>query len=116
MTGALVSMASSETFPLIAFLTGALMNIPVPSGGGEWAVVGPSVIKASHLLGVPVEKSAMAVAYGDSVTNLIQPFWTLAFMPLFARGTPLQARDIMVYTAPVCVFALFLVGTLILIF
>jgi len=29
---------------------------------------------------------------------MIQPFWTLAFFPIVAAGSSLQARDIMGYT------------------
>jgi short-chain fatty acids transporter len=37
----------------------------------------------------------MAVAYGDQLTNMLQPFWAL---PLLAI-TRVQARDIVGYTA-----------------
>lgn len=47
-------------------------------------------------------KSAMALAWGDSWTNLIQPFWAL---PLLAIAK-LQAKDIMGY----CVLALIVLG------
>ena len=45
-----------------------------------------------------IAKAAMSVGYGDSWTNMIQPFWTLAFFPIVAAGCRLQARDIMGYT------------------
>ena len=41
---------------------------------------------------------SMATAYGDSWTNMIQPFWTLAFFAIIGAGVRLQARDIMGYT------------------
>ena len=40
-------------------------------------------------------KIVMAVAYGDQLTNMLQPFWAL---PLLAI-TKVQARDIVGYTA-----------------
>jgi len=99
--------ASVGTFPFISFLIAGIVNIFVPSGGGEWAVIGPTIVEAAKTLGssMPAEqltsfiaKSSMAVAYGDAWTNMIQPFWTLTFLPIIGAGTKMQARDIMGYT------------------
>ena len=49
------------------------MNIFVPSGGGQWAIQAPIVIPAAQSLGVPLHQAAMAVAFGDAWTNMIQP-------------------------------------------
>ena len=43
----------------------------------------------------------MSVAYGDQLTNMLQPFWAL---PLLAI-TGIKARDIVGYTAIVMVVA-----------
>ena len=103
-------MASSPgRFPFAAFLIGGFLNLFVPSGGGEWAVVGQPVVEAAKTVaanaGMTVDvtqayiaKVAMAVGYGDSWTNMIQPFWTLTFLPIIGAGSRLQARDIMGYT------------------
>ena len=99
--------ASVGTFPFVAFIIGGIVNIFVPSGGGEWAVVGPTIVEAAKTLGTSmpadqltayIARCSMAVGYGDAWTNMIQPFWTLAFFPIVAAGTKLQARDIMGYT------------------
>ncbi len=109
--------ASVGTFPFIAFIIGGLLNIFVPSGGGEWAVVGPTIVEAAKALGAGmspeqltsfISKVSMAVAYGDSWTNMIQPFWTLAFFPVIAAGVRLQARDIMGYTFVALLFSFFI--------
>ena len=103
----IVGAATVQTFPFISFLIGGLLNLFVPSGGGEWAVVGPPIMEAAKTLGahMPPEeltrfmaRAAMAQAYGDSCTNMIQPFWTLSFFPIIAAGIRMQARDIMGYT------------------
>jgi short-chain fatty acids transporter len=72
-----------------------VINLFVPSGGGQWAVQGPIAVEASSALGVPFERAVMSVAYGDQLTNMLQPFWAL---PLLAI-TGVQARDIIGYTA-----------------
>jgi short-chain fatty acids transporter len=107
----------------VAFLIGGFLNIFVPSGGGEWAVVGQPIIEASKTVaanaGLAAEatqafiaKVSMSVGYGDSWTNMIQPFWTLTFLPIVAAGSRLQARDIMGYTfvAMLWSFVIFALG------
>jgi short-chain fatty acids transporter len=78
-----------------------VVNLFVPSGGGQWAIQGPIAIESGLALGVPPRKMLMAVAYGDQLTNMLQPFWAL---PLLAI-TGLKAREIVGYTAIVMVVA-----------
>lgn len=89
----LVAVASPATFPIIAWLTGSIINLFVPSGGGEWIVVGPSVLQAANDLGVPAGKATIAYAVGDAHTNLLNPFWAL---PLLAI-TGIRAREMFGY-------------------
>lgn len=89
-----VSISNETTLPLFAFFSAGLVNVFVPSGGGQWAVQGPIVIESALQLGVPLNKMIMALAYGDQITNMLQPFWAL---PLLAI-TKLKAREILPYT------------------
>ena len=119
----LAAASSPESFPFVAFLIGGFLNIFVPSGGGEWAVAGQPIVEAAKTVaanaGLTAEvsqafiaKASMAVGYGDSWTNMIQPFWTLTFLPVVAAGSRLQARDIMGYTfvAMIWSFVIFTLG------
>jgi len=117
----LAAATSPGSFPFVAFLTGGLLNIFVPSGGGEWAVVGQPIVEAAKTVaanaGMTAEatqafiaKVSMSVGYGDSWTNMIQPFWTLAFFPIVAAGSSLQARDIMGYTFVAMLWSLIIFG------
>jgi short-chain fatty acids transporter len=90
-------MASAQTLPLFTFGSAAVLNLFVPSGGGQWAVQGPVALESAVQLGVAPGKVIMAVAYGDQITNMLQPFWAL---PLLAI-TGVRARDIVGYTAVV---------------
>jgi short-chain fatty acids transporter len=45
-------------------------------------------------LNVPLWKSILALAYGDQVTNMLQPFWALPLLGI----TGLSARAIHPYT------------------
>lgn len=89
-----VSISNEVTFPLFTFLSAGLVNVFVPSGGGQWAVQGPIMIPAGLELGVDTAKVAMAVAWGDAWTNMIQPFWALPALGIAG----LNAKDIMGYT------------------
>ena len=64
-----VGIASEVSLPVFTFFSAALVNIFVPSGGGQWAVQGPVVIESALQLGVPFNKAIMAFAYGDQITN-----------------------------------------------
>ncbi|MGH9776799.1 MAG: short-chain fatty acid transporter [Candidatus Acidiferrales bacterium] len=88
-----VSISTATTFPVFCFWSAALVNLFVPSGGGQWAVQGPIMIPAGLELGVRPEVTAMAVAFGDQNTNMLQPFWALPILSV-AR---LSVRDIMGY-------------------
>lgn len=90
-----VSLSTPATLPLFTFISGAIVNLFVPSGGGQWAVQGPIAIQSGMESGVPLGKMVMAVAYGDQLTNMLQPFWAL---PLLAI-TGAKAREIVGYTA-----------------
>ncbi len=87
------AVSTAETFPIVAWLAAGVVNMFVPSGGGEWIVLGPSVIEAADQLGVPVGQATIAYAVGDAHTNLLNPFWAL---PLLAI-TGIKAREMFGY-------------------
>lgn len=86
-----VAISSDVTLPLFTFLSAGLVNIFVPSGGGQWAVQAPVMIPAAVELGADMARTAMAVAWGDAWTNMIQPFWALPALAIAG----LRAKDIM---------------------
>ncbi|KHQ54626.1 short-chain fatty acid transporter [Mameliella alba] len=93
LSEAFVSISSAETLPFFTFLSAGIVNMFVPSGGGQWAVQAPIMLEASAALGVSPARTAMAVAWGDTWTNLIQPFWALPALAIAG----LSAKDIMGY-------------------
>ncbi|GIV33183.1 MAG: short-chain fatty acids transporter [Chitinophagales bacterium] len=90
----LAQLAGSTTLPLFTFMSAAVVNLFVPSGGGQWAVQGPLVVQTALELGSSVPKNIMALAYGDQLTNMIQPFWALPLLGI----TGLDAKDILPYS------------------
>lgn len=89
-----VSISTETTLPIFTFFSAGLVNIFVPSGGGQWVVQGPIVVESALQLGVPLPKAIMALAYGDQVTNMLQPFWALPLLGI----TKLKAKEILPYT------------------
>ncbi len=82
MSDFFVRIATPETLPFWAFISGGLVNFFVPSGGGQWVVQGPIFIEAAKTLDVPIPQVVMGVAYGDQWSNLIQPFWTIPLLAI----------------------------------
>ncbi len=88
------SIATAQTLPFWAMISGGLINLFVPSGGGQWAVQGPVLIEAAQTLNADMARVAMGVAIGDQWTNLLQPFWAIPVLAIVG----LKVRDIMGYT------------------
>lgn len=105
-----VSISTAQTLPFFSFLGAGLVNMFVPSGGGQWAVQGPIVISAARELGADLPRVAMGVAWGDAWTNMIQPFWTLPMLAIAG----LRIRDIMGYTATVLLVSGVIIGSILL--
>ncbi|MCD2260821.1 short-chain fatty acid transporter [Psychroserpens luteolus] len=106
LTDALLSVMTIDTYPFYAYLTGGVVNFAIPSAGGEFAVVGPSMIEAVKDIGTGlppdqvtamVSRASLSVAYGESLSNMLQPFFILLVLPVMGAGVKLQARDIMGY-------------------
>ncbi|SNY94644.1 short-chain fatty acid transporter [Flagellimonas pacifica] len=88
------SISTTTTLPIFTFISAGVVNIFVPSGGGQWAIQGPLVLESSLQLGVSLPKAVMALAYGDQITNMLQPFWALPLLGI----TKLKAKEILPYT------------------
>jgi short-chain fatty acids transporter len=89
------SVSNQQSLPVFTLISAGLVNIFVPSGGGQWAVQGPVIVQAAQALGASVNKVIMALAYGDGLTNMLQPFWALPLLGI----TRLEARDILPYSS-----------------
>lgn len=82
----MVSLASTGTFGFISFLSAGLVNIFVPSAGGQWGVQGPILVEAARQIGVPVSVAINAFTIGDLWTNLAQPFFALPALGISGLG------------------------------
>ena len=89
-----IDISNHDTFPFFAYLSSAIVNVLVPSGGGQWQVQGPILMEAASSMNVPYPKTIMALVYGDQLTNMLQPFWALPLLGI----TGLKAKDILPYS------------------
>jgi short-chain fatty acids transporter len=111
-SNSIVSMADGGSLPLFTFLSAAIVNVFVPSGGGQWAVQGPIFVDACQQLDVPVAKVVMALAYGDQLTNMMQPFWALPLLGI----TGLKAKEILPYTLFLMMLGILIYTAVLLVF
>ena len=111
MSEGFVAISTATTLPLWSFISAGIVNLFVPSGGGQWAVQAPVMLPAAEALGADVARVAMAVAWGDAWTNLLQPFWALPMLAIAG----LKAKDIMGFCLIHLVITGAIVGTLLVI-
>ena len=98
IVGGFVAVANADTLPVWTFFSAGLLNIFIPSAGGQWAVQGPIVTEAAMQLGADIPRIAMSVTVGEVWTNAIQPLYAVPVLAIAG----LHIRDIMGY----CVIAL----------
>jgi short-chain fatty acids transporter len=79
---AFVAFSNVRTLPFWNFIASMIISLFIPSGGGHWAVQGPFAVPAAAQLHASQAPTAMAVAMGEQVTNMIQPFWALPVLAI----------------------------------
>ncbi|MFO1445597.1 TIGR00366 family protein [Bacillus sp. Bva_UNVM-123] len=88
--------------PIINLYCGRFIKPFIPSAGGQIIIQGSIFLPIAEQLGVSQGLVAMAITYGDTWTNLLQPFWALSALAL----TGLGIRHIMGY----CIIAMLVSG------
>jgi short-chain fatty acids transporter len=97
--GQFVQIATTETYPLVVYFYSSFMNLFVPSAGSKWLIEAPYLLPAATELGISATTTVLAYAYGDSTTNLIQPFWAIPILTV----TGLRFGDVLGYTSIVAI-------------
>jgi len=83
---AFLSFSTAITLPFWTYVSSLIITFFIPSGGGHWAVQGPFVLPAARDLHASMAGTTMAVAMGESVANMIQPFWALPILAIAGIG------------------------------
>ncbi|WP_175616159.1 TIGR00366 family protein [Mycobacterium sp. GA-1841] len=112
---AVVNGATQYTLPFLTFIGSLIISLFVPSGGGHWAVQGPIAVDSALAVGQQspayLGLMSMAVAVGEGVANMIQPFWLL---PLLAIAK-LNVRQVMGFTVVAFLIGLVVLGATMLV-
>jgi short-chain fatty acids transporter len=110
LSDSFIAFSNTTSLPILALISSGIVNVFVPSGGGQWAIQGPVLLEAASQIGVPLPKIIMAMAYGDELTNMLQPFWALPLLSI----TGLNAKQILPYTILIMMlgFIVFCLGLL----
>jgi short-chain fatty acids transporter len=77
-----IRFSTAHTLPFFTYRTSMIITLFVPSGGGHWAVQGPFAVPAAQQLDASLAGTTMAVAMGESVANMLQPFWALPILAI----------------------------------
>jgi short-chain fatty acids transporter len=81
-----LKVSTAATLPFWTYLSSLVITFFVPSGGGHWAVQGPFILPAARELHASMAGTTMAVAMGESVANMIQPFFALPVLAIAGIG------------------------------
>ncbi|MFL9918900.1 TIGR00366 family protein [Paraburkholderia fungorum] len=81
-----IAISNTHTLPFWSYVCSLLVTFLVPSGGGHWAVQGPFVIPAAVALHSSTAATSMAVAVGEQVSNMMQPFWAAPVVAMAGVG------------------------------
>jgi short-chain fatty acids transporter len=82
LSKAFIGFSNAHTLPFFTYLTSMMITFFIPSGGGLWAVQGTFAIPAASSLHASLAATTMAVAQGESVSNMLQPFWALPILAI----------------------------------
>ncbi|MCA9510751.1 MAG: short-chain fatty acid transporter [Myxococcales bacterium] len=88
------TVATSASYPMVVYVYSGFMNLFVPSAGSKWLIEAPFLLPAGEELGVGPVTVLLAYAYGDSTTNLVQPFFAIPILAV----TRLRFGDVVGYT------------------
>ncbi|MEA4814262.1 MAG: TIGR00366 family protein [Oscillospiraceae bacterium] len=89
------SISNHDTFPLVAYVYSGLLNLVVPSGGSKFIIEAPYIMEVCTRLDISIARIIDVYNFADLNTNIIQPFWGLAFLAMFR----VDFKQIIPYTA-----------------
>jgi short-chain fatty acids transporter len=87
------SISTAATYPYWCYIAMAIVNFFVPSSGGIFMVAGEPLGQAALNLGLDPNKFVIAFTSGETISNIIQPFWAIPLLGIAG----LKMKDIMGY-------------------
>jgi short-chain fatty acids transporter len=78
----LIGIANGRTIYMFSYLSASIVNLFVPSQGGQWIVQGPVLTQAAQALNAHIPTIATSFMLGDEATNLLQPLYIIPALAL----------------------------------
>ncbi|MBF4693240.1 short-chain fatty acid transporter [Fusibacter ferrireducens] len=112
IVGGFTAIATAETLPFFAYISASIVNLFIPSQGGQIIVQGPILIDAALSLKANVPHVLNAFVYGDEATNLLQPLYVIPALAIVR----MKLKDVWGYMAFIWLFWLIVtsIGLLVL--
>jgi short-chain fatty acids transporter len=96
----IVSISSARSIPVWSYISACLVNMFIPSQGGQWIVQGPLLVDATQQLGGSLPNVINAFVYGDEATNLLQPLYLIPALAV----VNMKLKEVWGYCAYLCLF------------
>ncbi len=78
----LIGIANERTIYVFSYFSASIVNLFVPSQGGQWIVQGPVLTQAAQALHAHIPTIATSFMFGDEATNLLQPLYIIPALAL----------------------------------
>lgn len=104
IVNAILNVATASTMPIWSYLSASIVNLFIPSQGGQWIVQGPLLVDASIQLNSNIIHVIDAFVYGDEATNLLQPLYVIPALSVVG----MKLKDVWGFMAFIWVFWLVL--------
>ena len=101
LVNAITCVATAHTMPIFTFLSACLVNLFIPSQGGQFTVQGPLIVEAAKAIpGTDLVNCLNAFVLGDECTNLLQPLYVIPALSVVG----MKLKDVWGFMAFICVF------------
>lgn len=77
LVGGMISIANAKTLPVLSYWSASILNLFIPSQGGQIIVQGDILMDAALAVKAEVPHVLNAFVYGDEATNLLQPLYVI---------------------------------------
>lgn len=82
LANGLIGIATEQSIYFFSYIAASIVNLFVPSQGGQWIVQGPVLVEAAQALNAHIPTIASAFMFGDEATNLLQPLYIIPALAL----------------------------------
>jgi short-chain fatty acids transporter len=82
IAGWFTAVATPQAYPTIVLWYSGILNYIIPSGGSKWAIEAPYIVQAARNVGADLHFTVLAYAWGDMLTDIIQPFWAIPLLAI----------------------------------